>query len=168
MKKYRYLLALTSLCFLSPFSILEGQASDKDWFGLNDLKICFQKNTELRQTANQFGSIMNHGDIQPQFIEEVFKSNQDILEVGPGDGPALKQILTDDRNLETAVNYTVVEPSQQHLKIIDQTIKKHSKNTKNWFGKAKNGDIRQFIEGKENKYDLIFCSQVLHFLTPQE
>ncbi len=122
-------------------------------------------------TKNNFGTSSLHGDIQPQFVEALFhEPGQEVLEVGPADGLMLEVILKDPRNLTIPIRYTVVEPSAEHLSAIDGVIKKHNKNKENWFGKAKKGDIREFIkdENKSKKYKYILCSQVLHYMDPKD
>jgi phospholipid N-methyltransferase len=149
---------------LTSVGVKEGEEVDPDF---SAKLIHWDDTTKPRPTDNKFGTICNHGYIQPQFVDAVLeKPGLDVLEVGPGDGLVLQKILTDARNQFNPVRYTMVEPCTSHLKQIDTVIETYNKNDKNWFGKAKNGDIRQFIVGKEKKYDLILCSQVLHFFDP--
>lgn len=124
---------------------------------------------QIHDTKNKFGMSALHGYIMPQFVDALFsKPNLEVLEVGPADGLLLKLILEDERNLKTPIRYTVVEPCAEHLAAINQIKKQYSKNPQNWIGQAKNGDVREFIKGKENKYDLILCSQVLHYFDPMD
>jgi SAM-dependent methyltransferase len=141
--------------------------------GENIKMICVDHIPPFHAADNHFGDVYSHGFIQPEFVEEVLKAhNPEILEVGAADGPVLKQLLTDPRNDGKLLRYTIVEISENSRNIIKKQVLPLDKNLESKFFFARNGDIREYIkiapDTKKNKFDFIFCAQLLHYFNPLE
>lgn len=159
MKIFKYFIIVVSIFF----SVKNSLASNS--FGSLETE---KTERQLIKTSNDKGWIASsHARIESDFMKAVLQQKSpNTLEVGPGNGPTLKKILEDPRNIGNPVKYTVTELCKDHIKDLKDMIEKTNQNEQNWFGFAKNGDIREFIKDKKDKYDLIYCAQVLHFFDP--
>lgn len=128
---------------------------------------------EAEQMDNGFGVSYDHSFVSPEFIERIFSSSSPlkVLEIGPGDGRVLKKLLSDPRNGDHSFVYHFVDPSALAQKSIESIKKKYNSNPNNIIAKAADrhkGDVRSFLDGKLDVYDLILCNNVLHYFTPVE
>lgn len=133
-----------------------------------------QEQRALEPTPNRYGFFLSDNNFYTIVVDEVFKKAEslgkdhpvNICEPGAGKGAFLERILKDKRNKKYPVRYTASELQKERYEDLQRVIDSYSTNPLNRFGKAKRGNIRDFLPGKNSAYDLITPFMMLHFIPP--
>lgn len=143
-----------------------------------DLTECnFIKVEQISSTTpaeSGYGANYSHGFVEPQFVDAIFSSIKPlkVLEIGPGEGRVLIKLLQDPRNKACSFTYHFAEISEEDSKKINYIYRELSKNSNNKVCSASRekyqGDARLFLRKTPQVYDLVLCSNVLHYFSPED
>ena len=166
---------LLSSLIISILSV--GQAQDSapiriGKFGLDTITLYPEQKTKVTiPTQNNFGASMNEQSFTtPAFIQYVLDSDKPlrILEIGPGEGFSLQELLLAQGEKDQSFTYSCVDLAPGTIQKIMSIFSKYRKKKCNALGKIHEGNAIDFMTGQHSAYDVILCNNVTHYLSPLE